>query len=259
MSDRPIIFSGPSVRAILEGRKPQTRRVLKPQPPTGEWDVGRLRAEEIFPTVVDRYGEEQPGTECFGATSDCGEWCLSCPYGGPGDHLWVRETWRIPGDSSRARESGSTCTGPEDIEFAADFTGFDYDIRRPWRPSIFMPRWASRLTLRIVGVRVERLQEISEADSLAEGCRAVEAEPWWQGYKECEGELMHQQARGRVPPDWMIEPKPSYNPTFDPLACTAKQAYEILWNSINGKDSWDANPWVWVIEFERVDQQRRAA
>ena len=225
MSDRPIIFSGPSVRAILEGRKSQTRRALKPQPPTGEWDVGLLRAAKIFPTVVDRHGEEQPGTECFGATSECGEWCLRCPYGGPGDRLWVRETW--------LQECGGDNSCRACIVYRADSSDGKLGPGFVWKPSIFMPRWASRLTLRINDVRVQRLQEISEVDCLAEGIPPLSDSDYW------------------TPP---IPKNPNTRAIYGGAYCK-------LWNEINAARGfgWDANPWVWVIEFERVDQQRRAA
>lgn len=290
MKERPILFSGPMVRAILEGRKSQTRRIVKPQPqPHGGAGLAPIKP---YHTSLGDWAWVLADTGHGSGTT------FKCPHGQTGDLLWVRETftyWERPDPkidiTPRANESSRPADGKRyqrwlarTMPSADEGAGEDFlvykadDFKRSlgeWKhphpiyehcvgrfgktlPAIFMPRWASRLTLRITGVRVERLQEISEADSLAEGCRAVEAEPWWQGYKECEGELMHQQARGRVPPDWMIEPKPSYNPTFDPLACTAKQAYESLWNSINGKRApWSSNPWVWVIEFERIEQQAR--
>ena len=245
MKERPILFSGPMVLAILEGRKSQTRRVLKPQPPTGEWDVGRLHAEEIFPTVIDRNGDEQPGTECFGATCDSGEWCLRCPYGAPGDLLWVRETWFSP---------------PRPLD---DLLGFAADGDHPHgvtyrkRPSIHMPRWASRLTLRITSVHVERLQEISEEDAVAEGCKEY-VDRWWQGLVRLPdgGRSM---SEGGADPDG--PPPAEYeHPEIQEYRRPAKQEFCALWNSINAKRaSWSSNPWVWVISFERVEQQRVAA
>ena len=144
MKERPILFSGPMVRAILEGRKTQTRRVLKLQ--------------------------DYDGGDCYETKDGILRDILSlCPYGIPGDRLWVRETWRrhkenLPdGIMYRANNMLSFFTGDEP-EAAHDCKRTDF-----WRPSIFMPRWASRITLEITGVRVERLQEITEEDAISEG------------------------------------------------------------------------------------------
>ena len=175
MSERPILFSGPMVRALLDGRKTQTRRVVKPQPDAALGDLP-------------------------GAAWNAGFVNVSCPYGAPGDTLWARETWG-------PFEGGFIYRADEGPNVKPD------DGR--WHPSIHMPRWASRLTLHIKSVRVERLQEISEADALAEGCTAKLAEE---------------------------------APALD----EARQDFRELWESINGPGSWDANPWVWVVEFKRV-------
>ena len=179
MKERPIIFSGPMVRAILDGRKTQTRRVVKPQPD----EVKDPNAKVALITCLRFY---QAGKE------------HSCPYGAPGDRLWVRETF--------AMES-PTCP-----VYLADQT--DKTTVERWKPSIHMPRWASRLTLEIVSVRVERSQDISEKDAAAEGC----------------------------------EPKPEKD--HDIFKFT--KGYETLWKSINGFGSWALNPWVWVIEFKKL-------
>lgn len=227
------------VRAILDGRKSQTRRGLKPQPPDGDWDVGVLTAEMIFPTVVDRHGEEQPGPECFGATCESGEWCLPCPYGQSGDLLWVRETWY----PAFRREFGSSgCVYRADDDGIHLNPGWSPNGRGGgWKPSIFMPRWASRLTLRITGVRVERLQEISEEDASAEGVESFEI---------TEAEV------AAATSDSIDD---QFARALGPGRLSQKGAYEMLWNEINGKGTWDLNPWVWVIEFERIQQQESAA
>jgi hypothetical protein len=189
--ERPILFNGEMVRAILSGRKTQTRRIVKPQPPDMcEWD----QASRTFVSKDARYGVLRP-----------------CPYGTVGDRLWVRETWglnsgnfsflslRYFADDERRLIPGKTLL----------------DVHDYWgkRPSIHMPRWASRITLEITGVRVERLQDISEADAAAEGVtlKEPELETYYSGFTS-------------------------------------------IWESINGPDSWLANPWVWVVEFRKVDQ-----
>jgi hypothetical protein len=226
MKERPILFSAPMVRALLDGSKTQTRRIIKKQP------KGKLMQ---FVHLLRRG---------WHAWYD-GEDQVNCPYGQPGDRLWVRETWRIG------------AWNEDEEQIAVDYMADGY-ARKEWldvplderdlfsrlwkqstddaikagikrdffdeyhwepgqspcriRPSIFMPRWASRITLEVVDVRVERLQDISEADAWAEGCLGYDDDVTGgqSGYGE----------------------------------------YAQLWESINGKGSWDANPWVWVIEFK---------
>lgn len=182
------------VRAILDGRKTMTRRAVKPR---------------IVP-IVD---------ECFRVN---GKWCNHtfgyelgelCPYGQPGDRLWVRETWREMGSIQL-----SDGTIPKAEQLNADNRHVVYAASEPWegpfRPSIHMPRWASRITLEVADVRVERLQNISEEDAFAEGIER--GDPGVEGW-------------GRF-------------------------CYRKLWNSINEKREfgWDVNPWVWVIQFRRI-------
>lgn len=197
------------VRAILEGRKTVTRRVMNPQPEF-VWGSGNNGEAHV------RYpGGSQPDP-----------W-IKCPYGQVGDRLWVREAWfdNCPG------------YGPEQAELyykadgLPDFDGEESELR--WRPSIHMPRWASRLTLEIVSVRVERLQDISEADAIAEG----------GVYTDTGKNRWGQQANG-----WSHRG----NTTADTCLLTAKFSFWNLWDSINGSGSWDANPWVWVVEFKVV-------
>ncbi|TPQ37167.1 hypothetical protein C2U71_25675 [Burkholderia ubonensis] len=213
MTERPILFSGPMVRAIIEGRKTQTRRVMKRQPPD---DVAPITVARYYPTIVDRHGDEAPGPEIFGAFSDDGDWGCKSPFGEPGDRLWVRETFCMDDNGHE-----------EWPVFAADGTGLP---ARPagcgissWRPSIYMPRWASRITLEITGVRVERLRYISESDARAEGVTIEEHH--MRGY--CVGACR--------PP--------------------SIRAFHDLWDSLNAArgHGWDANPWVWAIEFRRIE------
>jgi hypothetical protein len=236
MKERPILFSGPMVRALLDGSKTQTRRIVKNQPPA---DVASIRVSHYHPTVIDRRGGEQPGAEIFGAYSDDGEWGSKCPFGERGDHLWVRETAKCGYRS----EQPPANTGRIGVDFKAgggtdrkytldrrdDYPWFpskshnaDGSIR--WTPGIHMPRWASRISLEVTGVRVERLQGISESDAIAEGLVKTPA-GFWSTY-------------GRSGVDG----------TYSPVS-----SYHYLWESINGDGSWDANPWVWVVEFKRVN------
>lgn len=191
------------VRAILDGRKTQTRRVVKLT------DSGRVK---------------EPGSPRNWHLDDP-EAVMACPYGVPGDRLWVRETW-CPGSATPLGIGLLPCIGPahlgDKIAYRAtdDYGGDD----PPWRPSIHMPRWASRITLEIVSVRVERVQEISKEDARAEGVRV------WE--------------------EWQSRDLPAVLNMHDP-----RDAYAQLWDSINAKRApWESNPWVWVIEFRRAGE-----
>ena len=213
ITERPILFSAPMVRAILEGRKTQTRRVVKPQPAGNVWQDECSR--EWF---VSGHGE----------AGDC---ALHCPYGSPGTRLWVRETWQGPlldeDQQQQWHEDGPELfRKPEFCAYRATdlLDGVDEDGKDlGWRPSIHMPRWASRITLEITGVRVERLQEIHSADALAEGIQNLSDE-------------------------WRV----SYGILGEISAQHPVRAYQLLWETINGPGSWDLNPWVWIVEFKRI-------
>lgn len=221
MKERPILFTGPMVRAILEGRKTVTRRVMKYQPhEDASVTVGNYNI-----TVVDRHGEQQPGPEAFGAWWSDGERGCISPHGQPGDRLWVREAWAA--DAQVDAIAPRDLSQGEPIWYPADFsvrqTGCSMISKGRGRPSIHMPRWASRILLEITSVRVERLQDISEEQALAEGVRG---EPCDHARQACAD-----------------------------IGCwgdTAKGAFGFLWESLNGEGSWVANPWVWVVEFKRV-------
>lgn len=219
MKARPILFSSPMVRALLDGRKTQTRRFVKPP---SKWGAQfPICAPDLMAAAheVWWHGEE---TECVGVA-------MSCPYGVPGDLLWVKETLTV--------RNG---VGPDEPKlvpmYATDWEGFDKPDRDwDWTSSRYMPRWASRMTLEITGVRVERLQAIDEPDAREEGAA------------EC--------ANG-----WWFDQSPALS------GSDARGAYYCLWEHINGSGSWAANPWVWVVEFKvhraNVDQvlaERRAA
>lgn len=210
MKERPILFSAPMVRAILEGRKTQTRRIVKPQP-----------SQEL----LDDYAEIRRERNVQKDDAEMLSECLLCPYGVPGDRLWVRETLRR---HRYAGARGGWLYSADNVQVALPQNDPRVIEMRDWAvykkgdscPSIHMPRWASRITLEIADVRVERLQEISEADAEAEGltCR--------DGLYATSGEV------------WQIDPR---------------KAYRDLWKSLHGEGSWAANTWVWVIEFKRVE------
>lgn len=203
MKERPILFSGEMVRALLDGRKTQTRRAVKPQPSSGaHWSQ----------IVVDGHGGWVDG---HGSP-------LRCPYGQPGDRLWVREAHAfVPEPAYRCSTGIYQQTNPADSYQACVYReNFDRARSFPWRPSIHMPRWASRILLEVVSVRVERLQEISEADARAEGIPGPGPENPWD---------------------------------------VAINDFRSIWESINGAGSWEANPWVWVVEFRVIEPCEVAA
>lgn len=225
--ERPLLFSAPMVRALLAGTKTQTRRVLRPQPidsmfnPPNDGEVGNIYLCPDILAPQTRVFVERTNPGCYHNMGSRAFAEKKSPYGQPGDRLWVRETWApvdenyMPADLSQAtalvyRADGLLVPNQRDMEIRAIFScncGAPLDSIK-WRPSIFMPRIASRILLEITGVRVERLQDISEADALAEGVSA----PAW-----CETD--------------------------------GRSLYRDLWEKINGDGSWDANPWVWVVEF----------
>ncbi len=213
--ERPILFSAPMVRAILDGSKTQTRRIMKPQPTPSE----SCENDFWFPvhavrSMVHVKKDQLPG--CEGLMKSVS------PY--DCERLWVRETWRT--NSIYDDDKPSLIPDSAPIEYLANT--ISGDMAGKIRPSIFMPRWASRINLEIVDVRVERLQDISDEDAKAEGIAPTP---------------------GRDIVDrWLVKnPKGSlseYSSTQYPV-----DAYKSLWQSINGSASWDSNPWVWVIEF----------
>lgn len=225
-AERPILFSAPMVRAILAGTKTQTRRVVKGAPD----DWAPVRPEVFSPTVVDRHGDEQPGPDAYGAGNEDGSDWVRCPYGQPGDRLWVRETWMadppVTGDWPSTAFHGckprdhslipDCYRKPEHCLYRAD----GHEDLHGWTPGIHMFRWASRITLEVTGTRVERLQDISKADAVAEGI--VET---CGGYGLPDGSHFH--------------------------AADPRESYWSLWGAINGCGGVEANPWVWVVEFRR--------
>jgi hypothetical protein len=213
MKDRPILFSGAMVRALLDGRKTQTRRAVKVQPP-----------EETREVITFHHPDPREHYWAFDGGSLL-DWAYPCPYGEIGDRLYVRETWQHSNHPFGRYEAD--CAIFYRADYLDDPLGPDLErskdgIRREWRPSIHMPRAASRITLEVTGVRVERLQDISEADALAEG----------------------------VDPSGPV----GYVPAMQKLGA-ARYQYANLWEGLNAKRGygWDVNPWVWVIEFRRIE------
>ncbi|MGN9648178.1 hypothetical protein [Klebsiella michiganensis] len=235
MKERGMIFNGEMVRAILDGRKTQTRRIMAPQPAD---DIER----GIFPNP-EAIGWKSSLRHKHGSTT-----AHFCPYGKPGDRIWVRETWGVV--SHELDEDGRIqpwtpdrpATAIHEMPFGngyysghaiyaadGDFTWGDddgyEDGRSCWKPSIHMPKAASRILLEITDVRVERLNAISEEDARAEGI--IDG-----GCLNC----------GEPEPCGCANPDPD-----------ATDAFAYLWQSIYGQENWNANPWVWVIEFKRVE------
>jgi len=202
MKEYPILFNGEMVRAIMDGIKTVTRRLIK------RGVVGRMMLgnQKLWPHEYD------------GKEADCSSKPVSCPCGVPGDRLWVRETWGdLTADHPRCKDGQKPKQGDRIVYRANPADDYQWGSGKPsqgdfcWRPSIYMPRWASRLTLEVVSVRVERMQEIDEMDATHEG----------------------------------IEKH---------IGIHARHDFSILWDSINAKRGygWDANPWVWVIEFKQL-------
>ncbi|WP_321895963.1 hypothetical protein [Paraburkholderia heleia] len=215
MRELPILFSGAMVKAILDGRKTQTRRVLKPQPPTETRDV-----------ITFHHPDPRTHFWAFDGASLL-DWAYPSPYGEIGDRLYVRETWQHSNHPFGPYDADC------DIFYRADYLddplGPDLErsadgIRRAWHPSIHMPRAASRITLEVTGVRVERLKDISETDAIAEG---VDRDgDGWESY------------------------------SGGSCVAYAVTSYASLWDNLNAARGfgWDANPWVWVVGFQRTDR-----
>lgn len=214
MKERPILFSGPMVRAIVTGQKTVTRRAVK------EWQQPSLQEDGTWFATAQRH--QRWG---FGVSGDDPESCAAelassgvCPYGRRGDRLWLREAWA---QINVAQAPGESWVVYRECDNRTDYGG-------PWKPSIHMPRWASRILLEITDVRVERLQDISDEQAEAEGIEGC--------IPSCPGSY---DEHG--------------NPECDCMNLTYEQSFQALWESINGRKSWDANPWVWVVEFKRIE------
>ncbi|MGN5574276.1 hypothetical protein [Enterobacter sp. Lyrl_3] len=245
MKERGMIFNGEMVRAILDGRKTQTRRPVNPQP--------ELTAGSGFSWKGWVYGSGSTDRETNKNFAH-----VACPHGKPGDRIWVRETFSCIGneDGHPVDAEGNLCSRedaqriyrasaiqkPRNYGIWTSPDGFDFE--GTWTPSIHMPRWASRIVLEITGVRVERLNSISDADCIAEGIIPVPKDrdddhQFWRDYRL------------------------SGDGTF--CVHSPRESFESLWKSVRGKSfeqeedtgpgSWQANPWVWVIEFKRIEEK----
>lgn len=209
MKERPILFNDEMARAILEGRKTQTRRVMKVQPNF----LHEVRYDGIDDDDLSLHWFEQIDYQGLGNENYR---CQCCPYGQVGDRLWVREALHNP-------VNGDTFNGRYHYSDGKPSPMCNDTGKPRKKPPIHMPRWASRITLEITGVRVERVQDISEADAKAEGVELIGA---------------------RLVND---------DGTTTPY--THRDHFEALWDWINtGNKSWAANPFCWVIEFKRVEQ-----
>lgn len=217
--ERPMLFNGEMVRAIREGRKTKTRRVVNPRYP---FEVDEREDGSLWP-FFPSYVTGEPDVE----------W-LECPFGEPGDRLWGRETYR--GHTGSIVQDGA----PDGYELCLAYAAGGYsgtlrvdsaaynrhigDPARRWRPSIHMPRWASRITLEITEVRVERVREITEEDARAEGCS------WSDGAPEVD------------------------TGQFTEQPYEAREEFQHLWNAVSEpRFGWDADPFVWVVSFRRVE------
>jgi len=232
MKERPILFNAEMVRAILSGRKTQTRRVMKLQPTPSKTREGDFWFSCNKMRSMVHISDFTPGNCVIPDAHEL--FSASCPIGAVGDRLWVRESWKpdAPCDGSWGDMEfyGCKCAplnmipprfqNPEHCIYRASWEGPEMI---GWHPSIHMPRWASRITLEVTGVRVERLNSISEDDAAAEGVQPA-------------GELLPDY------PSTYMTPKGDFS--------TAKVAFQRLWESIYKPESWQANPWVWVVEFK---------
>lgn len=232
--ERPILFSGPMVRAIVAGRKTVTRREIKPrmrsadsqfelhQQPDGSWRPLHTFDE----SCMDAQGTEHP---------------ITCPYGQVGDRLWVREAWA---QINVAQAPGESWVVYRECDNRTDYGG-------PWKPSIHMRRRDSRILLQVTDVRVERLQDISDDQAKAEGMVytdfGMQERP---GKASIDGSKNFHPLKPQQAPGWHAGDATHPDQCLD----RARWAFANLWEKINGENSWDANPWVWVVEFKRVEQ-----
>ena len=244
MKERPILFSGPMVRAIMEGRKTMTRRIVKPI---------------IANCLEDGWGGEQ---QIYWTRDDEPiEATRLCPYGASDDRLWIKEAWRTYENfnefSPKEIEKMAKNIGYENawapIQYEADQTRINWLDRQygpgRYRHAQFMPKWASRILLEITNVKVERLQDITEEDAASEGVAPLFSQ-----------KQIHE-PHYRMELD--LDPMPFKNYTWHGMGgsdefsgysscATAKESFQSLWYSIHGPDSWEQNPWVWVIEFKKL-------
>jgi hypothetical protein len=216
MQERPIIFSTPMVQAVIAGDKTQTRRVVK-NPGYGE---------KTWLAAVPHFGEDAGASQiahlrvAFDEETERAGKRIKCPYGAPGDRLWIRETWQRDDRDGKTAYRASPETTPKEW------------VNWHWRSPLFMPRLASRLTLEVLETRVEKLQSMPWQDALAEGIEPVECDHAYAdprlGCTDCMGTGLLEDPRG---------------------------GFADLWDKINGARGypWDSNPWVWVVRFTRIE------
>lgn len=213
--EKPIIFTGESIPAIMRTQNPKTQ-------------TRRTRGLDKLPDCVTRVGYS-PFTGMWHAFDDRQQEViekLACPYGTDSDRLWVREEALPDFPKEFSYYDWSWREVPDEYrksEFVLYRASYPSPGKIKWHPSIFMPRWASRINLEITGIKVERIQDISEQDILAEGVTVDRVAQWCNVH-------------------WSDMP-------------TLHHAWRVLWESINGLGSWERNPWVWVIEFKRLEVQ----
>ncbi len=251
MTERPILFSAPMVRAILAGGKTQTRRTISMiEPVARAYSFDRMEGKRALFSLTGK-------PPMIPHPTDLGKniralWPptvgRNCPYGVPGDRLWVRETFGIADENGRLldpclnyRADGAQRPLEDRLDLGWGIAGNQYSgtsdelmsIKDGWRSPIFMPRWASRILLEVTGVRVQRLNEISQEDAIAEGIKVCDRTSLgkppcfvWPGHGMDKAGLCH---------------------------TSAATAYAMGWDSINGKKHpWEENCWVWVVSFRRV-------
>ena len=233
VKERPILFSGPMVRAILAGRKTVTRREIKP----------RMRsADTQFELHQQPDGSWRPlhtfDESCMDAQGT--EHSILCPYGQAGDRLWVREAWA---QINVAQAPGESWVVYRECDNRTDYGG-------PWKPSIHMRRRDSRILLEVTDVRVERLQNISDDQAKAEGMVYTDF-----GMQERRGKASLDGGKTFHPMTPQQAPGWHAGDATHPDQCLdrARWAFANLWEKINGEYSWDANPWVWAVEFKRIE------
>jgi len=242
MKERPILFSAPMVRAILEGRKTQTRRVILPQPQPVSNSYGFIEESAKYPGEWFQWYCGEPGPR------------FTCRYGVPGDRLWVEESWGI-GDHGRLIESCLNYraggqkplighASPDTWSIAGNRREINnadlLKVPDGWRNAMFMPRWASRLLLQIESIEGERVQDIGKESAIAEGLATVtkDGSLWKYGVPDLDG-LPGTDDHGWPWAEWCVDPR---------------DAYRKLWDSINEKRGfgWDFNPYVWAVTFSEV-------
>ncbi|HCO5811701.1 TPA: hypothetical protein OBN97_002548 [Escherichia coli] len=228
MKERGMIFNAEMVRALLSGRKTQTRRIMKVQPESNQLGL-LLITDSTKHSDIGKYHWAESNATGNHVRSKL----FSCPFGAVGDRIWVRETWSsdfanyYPNDRVWYAADNNRQLDIEVVDGVRGIYSPESDVHVPfrWQPSIHMPRWASRILLEITDVRVERLNAISEEDARAEGI--IDG-----GCLNC----------GEPEPCGCANPEPD-----------ATDAFAYLWQSIYGQENWNANPWVWVIGFKRVE------